>query len=238
MTTSSHFYLIPVPLAENTRERAFVPGSIELLTTLDVFLVENIRTARRTISGLKLGRVIDQITFLEVNKDTPDHLVLNYLKLYAGKKDIGFMSEAGCPGVADPGAVATKFAHQLGYKVSPLVGPSSILLALMGSGFNGQSFAFNGYLPIDKAERKRSIGNLERLATSGTRQTQLFMETPFRNNQLLDAILETGRSETLLCIACNLTSAHESVQTKSIGDWKKNKPDLHKKPVIFGFGSV
>lgn len=238
MSTSSHFYLIPVPLADDTRELAFVPNTIELLQNLDVFLVENIRTARRTISGLKLGRVIDQITFIEVNKDTPDQEVLRALKLYAGKKDVGFMSEAGCPGVADPGAVATKFAHQLGYLVHPLVGPSSILLALMGSGFNGQSFAFNGYLPIDKAERKRSLGNLERLATTGNRQTQLFMETPFRNNQLMDAILENSRNETLLCIACNLTARDESVQTRTIGDWKKDRPDLHKKPVIFAFGSI
>jgi 16S rRNA (cytidine1402-2'-O)-methyltransferase len=151
--------------------------------------------------------------------------------LLAGR-DVGLMSEAGCPGIADPGAEIVAFAHQKGIKVVPLVGPSSILLALMASGFNGQSFTFHGYLPIDKVQRSQKIKELENLSEKN-KQTQLFIETPFRNNPMLEEILKTCHPNTRLCIACNLTGEDEMVQTKSIADWKKQVPDLHKKPVIF-----
>jgi 16S rRNA (cytidine1402-2'-O)-methyltransferase len=146
--------------------------------------------------------------------------------------DVGLMSEAGCPGVADPGADIVNKAHQLGIKVVPLVGPSAVLLALMASGFNGQSFTFHGYLPIDKAERSRKIKELENIALKN-HQTQLFIETPFRNNPMLEEILRTAASQTRLCIACNITGADEFIQTKTIAAWRKQVPDLHKKPTIF-----
>jgi 16S rRNA (cytidine1402-2'-O)-methyltransferase len=146
--------------------------------------------------------------------------------------DVGLMSEAGCPGVADPGAEIVAEAHRRGIKVVPLVGPSSILLALMASGFNGQSFVFHGYLPIDKVERTKRIKELEQQALKD-RQTQIFIETPFRNNHLYDDVLKNTAPQTLLCVACNLTAEDEFVKTMTIGQWKQEKIDLHKKPTIF-----
>lgn len=226
-------YLIPTILAEETAEKVLSPQIRDVIKNLDVFFVENIRTARRFISSLKLGKVIDNITFIELHKDTPEPETMNRLRSLSA--DAGIISEAGCPGVADPGAVAVHFAHQLGIRVIPLVGPSSILLALMASGMSGQSFAFQGYLPIDKNERKKALQTLEREARQ-RQQTQLFMETPFRNNQLLDAVLETCMPDTLLCIASNVTATDEFIKTLPVKNWKKAKPDLHKKPTIFLIG--
>jgi len=226
-------YLIPTILAEETAEKVLNPQIRDVIRNLDVFFVENIRTARRFISSLKLGKVIDNITFIELHKDTPESETMNSLRSLS--VDAGIISEAGCPGVADPGAVAVHFAHQIGIRVIPLVGPSSILLALMASGMSGQSFAFQGYLPIEKTERKKALQSLEREARQ-RQQTQLFMETPFRNNQLLDAVLETCMPDTLLCIASNVTAADEFIKTLPVKNWKKVKPDLHKKPTIFLIG--
>jgi 16S rRNA (cytidine1402-2'-O)-methyltransferase len=150
--------------------------------------------------------------------------------LMAGN-DVGLMSEAGCPGIADPGADIVAEAHRKGIKVVPLVGPSSLLLALMASGFNGQSFTFHGYIPIDKAERAKKIKELEALAEKN--QTQLFIETPFRNDSMLDDVLKTCKPQTRLCIACDITASTEFIKTMSIGDWKKQVPDLRKRPAIF-----
>lgn len=226
-------YLIPTILAEETAEKVLSPQIRDVIKNLDVFFVENIRTARRFISSLKLGKVIDNITFIELHKDTPEPETMNSLRSLSS--DAGIISEAGCPGVADPGAVAVHFAHQIGIRVIPLVGPSSILLALMASGMSGQSFAFQGYLPIEKTERKKALQSLEREARQ-RQQTQLFMETPFRNNQLLDAVLETCMPDTLLCIASNVTATDEFIKTLPVKNWKKVKPDLHKKPTIFLIG--
>ena len=146
--------------------------------------------------------------------------------------NIGLMSEAGCPGVADPGAVIVKIAHERGIQVVPLVGPSSILLALMGSGMNGQSFAFNGYLPIDKSEKKSALKSLEKLSYDKN-QSQLFIETPYRNNKLLEDLLQTLQGNTLLCIACDITLPTEYIKTLRVADWKKTKVDLHNRPCIF-----
>ena len=173
-------FLIPTILAPDTQETVLPPQIKEIVSELNVFFVEELRTARRFISSLKLNKVIDDITFYELNKDTPPDQTLAQLKKL--NTDAGIISEAGCPGIADPGAVAVGFAHQLGHKVVPLVGPSSILMALMASGFNGQSFTFNGYLPIDKQQRIKSLQALEQTAKK-KQQTQIFMETPFRNNQ-------------------------------------------------------
>jgi 16S rRNA (cytidine1402-2'-O)-methyltransferase len=223
-------FLIPTILAPDTQETVLPPHIKAVVSELNVFFVEELRTARRFISSLKLNKIIDDITFYELNKDTPHDQTLAQLKKL--KTDAGIISEAGCPGVADPGAVAVGFAHQLGYKVVPLVGPSSILMALMASGFNGQSFTFNGYLPIDKQLRIKSLKDLEQIAKK-KQQTQIFMETPFRNNQLLEDILQNLNSETFLCIACNVTAENEFIKTLRVKDWRKSKPDLHKRPTIF-----
>lgn len=223
-------FLIPTILAPDTQETVLSPQIKDVVSKLNVFFVEELRTARRFISSLKLNKVIDEITFYELNKDTPPEQTLSQLKKL--KTDAGIISEAGCPGIADPGAIAVGFAHQLGLKVVPLVGPSSILMALMASGFNGQSFTFNGYLPIDKQLRIKSLQSLEQIAKK-KQQTQIFMETPFRNNQLLDDVLQNLNSETLLCIACNVTAEDEFIKTLPIKEWRKSKPDLHKKPTIF-----
>lgn len=223
-------FLIPTILAPDTQETVLPPQIKAVVSELDIFFVEELRTARRFISSLKLNKIIDDITFYELNKDTPHDQTLAQLKKL--KADAGIISEAGCPGVADPGAVAVGFAHQLGHKVVPLVGPSSILMALMASGFNGQSFTFNGYLPIDKQLRIKSLKDLEQIAKK-KQQTQIFMETPFRNNQLLEDVLQNLNSETLLSIACNVTAEDEFIKTLRVKDWQKTKPDLHKKPTIF-----
>ncbi|MHA4742159.1 SAM-dependent methyltransferase [Dyadobacter sp. MSC1_007] len=226
-------YLIPTVLAEGTQNAVLTPQIREVIGNLDIFLVENVRTARRFISSLKLGKVIDDLTFIELDKDTPEAATAAALKSL--KSSAGIISEAGCPGIADPGAVAVRIAHQRGIKVVPLVGPSSILLALMGSGMSGQSFAFHGYLPIDKAARKKALQNLERNARQ-LLQTQIFMETPFRNEQLFEAVLEACAPDTLLCIAANVTAIDEMIKTMTVKNWKSAKPDLHKKPSIFLIG--
>lgn len=223
-------FLIPTILAPDTQEIVLPPQIKSVVSQLNVFFVEELRTARRFISSLKLNKVIDDITFYELNKDTPHDQTLSQLKKL--KTNAGIISEAGCPGIADPGAVAVGFAHQLGHKVVPLVGPSSILMALMASGFNGQSFTFHGYLPIDKPLKIKSLQNLEQTAKKKN-QTQIFMETPFRNNQLLEDILQSLNPETLLCIACNVTDEDEFIKTLPIKEWRKSIPDLHKKPTIF-----
>ncbi|WP_342087251.1 SAM-dependent methyltransferase [Dyadobacter sp. OTU695] len=226
-------YLIPTILAEGTQNDVLSPQIKDAVQHLDVFFVENIRTARRFISSLKLGKVIDELVFIELNKDTPEAETLASLRNIS--KSAGVLSEAGCPGVADPGAVAVRIAHELGIRVVPLVGPSSILLALMASGMSGQSFAFHGYLPIDKVQRKKALQNLERNARQ-YQQTQIFMETPFRNNQLLEAVIDACSPDLALCIAADVTAPDELIRTMPVQKWKTQKPDLHKIPAIFLIG--
>lgn len=211
------------------------PQIREVIGKTEHFFVENVRTARRFISELQMGKPIEDLTFYLLDKDTPLPETRTHLQVVLRGKDAGVLSEAGCPGVADPGALAVGLAHQMGIAVVPLVGPSSILLALMASGFSGQSFVFHGYLPIDRVERAKVIRQLEREAKT-KRQTQIFMETPFRNTQLLQDILHHTQADTLLCIACHLTAPDELVQTRTIKAWKQHLPDLHKKPTIFLFG--
>ncbi len=226
-------FLIPTPVAEGTENKVLNQQIRDAVSHLDIFFVENIRTARRFISSLKLGKVIDNLTFIELHKDTPESDTREQIKVLT--KDAGILSEAGCPGVADPGAVAVKYAHQMGLNVVPLVGPSSILLALMGSGMSGQSFAFHGYLPIDKSERRKSIQQLEKDAHQ-KRQTQIFMETPFRNNQLMESILEACHPESTLCVAAGVTAPDQFIKTRTIKNWKKDCPNLHKIPTVFILG--
>jgi 16S rRNA (cytidine1402-2'-O)-methyltransferase len=228
-------YLIPTVLAEDTAEATLSPRIREIVTSTNHYLVENVRSARRFISCLKTGRVIDELQFWVLDKDTDLAAVRQYLSQLPADVPVGVLSEAGCPGVADPGALAVRVAHETGRKVVPLVGPSSILLALMGSGFSGQSFVFHGYLPIDKQVRVQKIRQLEKDVAS--RQTQIFMETPYRNNQLLADILANCRNETLLCIAANVTAPDEMIRSQRVAEWRKQVPDLHKIPTIFLLGS-
>lgn len=224
-------YLIPNILAENTHA-VISPQVKEVISKTRYFLVENIRTARRYISSLKLGLTIEDLHFEVLDKKTKGVELEKFMQPIFEGKDIGVISEAGCPGIADPGALAVTFAHQHDIQVVPLSGPSSMFLALMGSGFNGQSFAFHGYLPIQKKERIQAIKTLEAESLKN-RMTQIFMETPFRNNHLLTDLLDTLRPDTQLCIAKNLTGSDEMIKTKSVKDWKKVKIDLHKIPTVF-----
>jgi 16S rRNA (cytidine1402-2'-O)-methyltransferase len=225
-------FLIPTVLAPGTAGQILAPQVREALSRLDYFFSENLRTSRRFISELKTGRSIESLTFYELNKDTPEAETAGQMQILLDGSDAGVLSEAGCPGVADPGAVAVRLAHRMGIRVVPLVGPSSILLALMGSGFSGQSFAFHGYLPIDRDERSKAVRQLEKEALQKN-QTQIFMETPFRNNQLLDELLRTCQPNTPLCIACQITAPDELILTLPVKEWKKQRPDLHKKPTVF-----
>jgi 16S rRNA (cytidine1402-2'-O)-methyltransferase len=225
-------FMIPTVLAENTAHWVISPQVQEVISHTKIFLVENPRSARRYISSLKLGINIEELHMEVLDKDTPPEQVSRLMMPLLNGADIGVISEAGCPGIADPGAVAVAFAHQKDIQVVPISGPSSMFLALMGSGFSGQSFAFHGYLPIDKKERAASLKKLEQESVREKR-AQLFMETPFRNNQLLADALASLSPQTKLCIAKNLTAADELIQTKTIADWKNYPLDLHKVPTVF-----
>lgn len=227
-------YLIPTLLADDTADAVLPPTIRAVVEATDVYFAENVRSARRFISGLKTGRVIDATEFYVLDKETPPADTRRQIQeLMERKRNAGVLSEAGCPGVADPGAVVVGMAHALGWRVEPLVGPSSILLALMASGLNGQSFVFHGYLPIDKQDRARAIRHLEKEAQQRG-QTQIFMETPYRNDALLADVLATCQGNTRLCVACNLTAPDAFVRTLTVQDWKKaSKPDLRKKPTVF-----
>lgn len=224
-------YLLPMLLSENTHQQVLTPHSIEVIKKLKVFFVENVKTTRRFISSLKEGIIIDELRFIEVNKDTKFEKIFDVLMNL--KEDAGIISEAGCAGVADPGGLIVEAGHQLGFTIKPLVGPNSILLALMGSGFNGQSFAFSGYLPIKEDERIVRLRALEKDALKKN-QTQIFMETPFRNNQLLQTIVKTLGPQTRLCVAVDITSENQIIKSQSIEAWRKKPlPDFHKRPAIF-----
>jgi 16S rRNA (cytidine1402-2'-O)-methyltransferase len=225
-------FMIPTVLAENTAHWVISPQVQEVISHTKIFLVENPRSARRFISSLKLGINIEELQLEVLDKDTPPEQVSRLMMPLLNGADIGVISEAGCPGIADPGALAVAYAHQKDIQVVPISGPSSMFLALMGSGFSGQSFAFHGYLPIDKKERAMTLKRLEQESLREKR-AQLFMETPFRNNQLLADALASLSPQTKLCIAKNLTAADELIQTKTISDWKNHPLDLHKVPTVF-----
>jgi 16S rRNA (cytidine1402-2'-O)-methyltransferase len=225
-------YLIPVPLAENATGKSLTPYLVDTINHISEYIVENEKTARRCLKEAGLKTPQSELVIHDYGKHNRDIRDNDFFTGLLAGKDVGLMSEAGCPGVADPGADIVAEAHRKGIKVVPLVGPSSILLAIMASGFSGQSFCFHGYLPIDKVERARSIKELEGQAER-LKQTQLFIETPFRNNPMLEEILRTCKPTTRLCIASNLTGDNELVKTQTIAAWKKQIPDLHKQPTIF-----
>jgi 16S rRNA (cytidine1402-2'-O)-methyltransferase len=231
--TKATIYLIPVALHDDPAAIQAIPAYITTtLQKCNVFFAENERTARRFFKQLWKEMVIDDYTWYTIHK--AEAQVQQQLKQHIAAGDtIGIVSEAGCPGIADPGQVLVHVAQQMQAKVVPLVGPSSILLALMASGMNGQKFAFHGYLPIDGSERKKTLQQLENDSAKNN-CTQLFIETPYRNNQLVKDVLQACRNTTLFCIAAELTAAAEQVQTKTITQWKQQPaPDIHKKPVIF-----
>lgn len=225
-------FLIPVPLAEEAAAKTFTPYLVDTINHIKEYIVENEKTARRFLKEAGLKTPQSELVIHDYGKHSRNNSLKPFFTGLQEGKDVGLMSEAGCPGIADPGADIVAEAHRRNIKVVPLVGPSSILLALMASGFNGQGFAFQGYLPIDKADRSRRVKELETLSEK-LNQTQIFIETPFRNNPMLEEILKTGNPKTKLCIACNLTGTDEFVQTKTIAEWQKQVPDLHKKPTIF-----
>lgn len=232
MHQSPTLYLIPVTLGDNFPERVLPDYNTSIINELRYFIVENVRSARRFLKQCNQAINIDALTFYELNKHTHAEELTGFLQpLHAGNS-IGVISEAGCPAIADPGADVVALAQRQGFRVKPLVGPSSILLALMASGFNGQSFAFHGYLPIDSAARSRKIKQLETMACSEN-QTQIFIETPYRNNKLAQELVKTCKPQTRLCIAMNISFDDEYIVTKTMKQWKNSLPELHKKPTVF-----
>ncbi len=226
-------YLIPNTLGECETSNVLPAINIDIIRKIKHFIVEDVRTARRFLKKVDSNINIDELQFYTLNKHTSPNELSSYLEPLEKGFDMGVISEAGCPAIADPGAEIVKIAQTKNLKVVPLVGPSSILLGLMASGFNGQSFAFVGYLPIQGNERTQRIKQLEKRAKTEN-QSQIFIETPYRNQKLLSEILSTCQGNTKLCIACDITLESEYIKTKSINEWKKSAlPDLNKRPSIF-----
>lgn len=225
-------YLIPVLLGDTTLERVLPAYNKEVVLGIRHFIVEDIRSARRFLKKVDESINIDELQFYPLNKFTSPQDVSGYLKPLEEGNAMGVISEAGCPAVADPGADVVAIAQRKNLPVVPLIGPSSIILSVMASGFNGQSFAFNGYLPINPTERIRKLKALEQRAIA-EHQTQIFIETPYRNNKMVEDIIKCCRPQTRLCIAANITCENEYIKTKSLKDWKGHVPELGKKPCIF-----
>ena len=232
MPKTGKLFLIPTRLGENAPLEVLPLSVIKVVERTDHFIVENEKSARRFIKKIVPRKSQPSLQIYKLDKFTTELETQHYLDACLEGEDVGLMSEAGVPAVADPGAIIVKMAHQKNIRVVPLVGPSSIILALMSSGLNGQNFAFNGYLPIDKAERKRKIKQLEMLSFEKN-QSQLFIETPYRNEKMLADLLQTLGNDTDLCIAADITLATEYIKTQAVKDWKTTKIDLHKRPAIF-----
>lgn len=231
-TSLGKLYLIPVTMGESDPMDVLPQTVKRTIELIDHYIVENEKTARKSIKGVLPEKKQSELVLFALNKHTDSREHLSFIQPLLAGKNMGLMSEAGCPGVADPGAVIVKLAHEKGIQVIPLVGPSSILLAMMASGMNGQSFTFNGYLPIDKGEKKSALKNLEKLSFDKN-QSQIFIETPYRNNKLLEDILQALQPTTHLCIATDITLPTEFIKTLRVSDWKKTKVDLHNRPTIF-----
>lgn len=233
MEISKALYMIPVPISDGALEEVIPEGNIYIIKNLRHFIVENVRTARRFIKKCDPGADISSLTFYELNGHTPENVISGYLDALRSGEPMGMMSEAGCPGVADPGAAVARIAQQEGLKVKPLIGPSSILLALMASGLNGQRFAFRGYLPVDNKDRARTIRELENESRRHD-MTQIFIETPYRNSKMMDSLLANLNGDTLLCIAMDITNPdNEKIVTREVHDWKNKGYNIEKVPAIF-----
>jgi len=227
-------YMIPTTLGESTIN-AVIPKDVQqIIIDTKYFIVENIKTTRRFLKRVEREIDIDELHFFVLNKHTSPNELESFLTPALEGNNIGVISEAGCPGIADPGSDIVSIAHLKNLQVVPLVGPSSILLALIASGMNGQNFCFNGYLPKERNLRVRKIKELERLASNGV--TQIFMETPFRNNHLLEDLLKQCSPNTTLCIAANISLENEFIRSNKVNEWKKTIPDLNKKPCMFLIG--
>ncbi|TLF44015.1 SAM-dependent methyltransferase [Maribacter aurantiacus] len=225
-------YLIPSTLGE-IPPLEVLPISIKrAIEEINIYIVENEKTARHFIKKLSPRKSQPSLTLFALNKFTEASEIPSFLNPCLEGNDVGILSEAGCPGIADPGAAVVRIAHERQIQVVPLVGPSSIILALMASGMNGQNFAFNGYLAIDGAERKKQIKKLERKSKEEN-QSQIFIETPYRNNKLLEELVRTVSGTTRICVACDITLNTEYIRTKTASDWKVEQVDLHKRPAIF-----
>lgn len=225
-------YLIPTTLGDNEPLNVLPITVKNTIEALSIFIVENEKTARRFIKKICPDKDQSNLQLFPLNKFTDSSDLPSYLLPCENGEHVGLLSDAGCPGVADPGADVVNIAHQNNLKVIPLVGPSSILLAMMSSGMNGQSFAFNGYLPIDKGERKQEIKRLERLSFDHN-QSQSFIETPYRNNKMLEDLCAYLTGNTSVCVACDITLPTEYIRTLTVNEWKKNNVDLHKRPTLF-----
>lgn len=225
--------MIPVTLGDDNISQVLPAEVISLAQRLEIFVVENEKTARHFLGTIKNNKPVRELQLMVLNEHTTDKELPGLLAPLLTGKDVGLMSEAGCPGIADPGARLAELAHRKGIKVMPLVGPSSILLSLMASGFNGQRFTFLGYIPAEKAARIQRLKEIEK--NSGkSQETQIFIETPYRNQHLLEDILAHCNPATRLCVACNISLNDEFIKSKTIADWKKTVlPDLHKKPTVF-----
>lgn len=225
-------YLIPSPLGDSPLDAILPPNTLALIRRLDTFVVEHAKTARAFLKQAGTALPLQQLTLLELNEHTKGSELDALLAPLLTGKDVGLISEAGAPAVADPGANLARLAHRKGIRVVPMVGPSAILLALMASGLNGQRFAFHGYLPVDKAERAKKLKELEALSRSRD-ETQIFIETPYRNMPLLEAIGHSCAPATLLCVATDLTLETEWIATRPVGEWKKHLPEIAKRPTVF-----
>lgn len=228
-------YLIPMTLGSETTGHIIPTEVAQLAVNMRCFAVENLKTTRQYLRKLNREFPIDDSRFYIVNKKSKPEELMPILKELQEGNDVGIISEAGCPGIADPGANLVALAHQYGIHVHPLVGPSSILLTLIASGFNGQSFSFHGYLPKERKDRIRKIKELE-LDTTRTGNTHLFMETPFRNDNMIEDLLNELKDDTLLCIGSDLTNPKERIQTMSVSEWRGNAYSLNKIPAIFAIG--
>lgn len=225
-------YLIPTTLGSKNPLEVLPLSVKKVVEKVDYYIVENEKSARRFIKSVAPGKSQPKLTLYVLNKYTDAAELPNFLKPCEEGHSVGVLSEAGCPGIADPGADIVGLAHRFQIKVVPLVGPSSILLGMMASGLNGQNFAFNGYLPIDKSERRKAIKKLEKRSLDQN-QAQCFIETPYRNNALLEDIVASVSPETSVCVACDLTLPSEFILTKPAKDWKNISVDLHKRPTLF-----
>jgi 16S rRNA (cytidine1402-2'-O)-methyltransferase len=225
-------YLIPASLGEGDPENFLPVRNFEIIKNLKIFIVEEIKTARRFLRSAGYEGNFDDIEFYINNEHTGDEDRMEIFQAFESRKDIGLLSEAGVPCIADPGSEIVQYAHEKGIQVIPLVGPSSILLALMASGFNGQNFVFHGYLPAKTNQRKQTIRSIEK-DIYRKNQTQIFIEAPYRNRQLFESLIKICSSETKLCIATDITGENEFIKTKSIKKWKQKAPDIHKRPTVF-----
>jgi len=236
MNSVGTLFLIPSVIAENTSDAAIPPANLVLINSIDHFIVEEERTSRRFLKSIGYCKPLNDLKLSVMNEHTDPSEISDFIKPLTEGFNVGLVSEAGCPCIADPGSQIVSLCHKNHIPVKPMTGPSSVFMALMASGFNGQCFAFNGYLPVDKNARRKKIKDLEQ-RVSKDNQTQIFMETPYRNNALLEDILQCCSGETMLCIASEIMSEHEFIRTQSISNWKRNIPSLHKKTAIFLIGN-